>query len=521
MGITEKFKEMKINHFLKSSFIAITIILIISCSEDFLNQKPASTLTDLTYYKNVPELRTGLIACFGSLMTAFEVDIWGIEDVGSDDADKGSVNSDQYPLLEVSYSRQLSTNTWIYYFWWDVYQIIARCNLVIDKSTGTQGDPSEIEKIVDQAKYLRALCYYHLVTVFGDIPLPARFINPTEINMKRSPASDVYDLIISDLLDAANLPVVSEWNESGRVTSGAVYSLLGKVYLTLRRYDEANAAFHKVLVSNEYQLVPDYGFIFRHEGENCRESVFEIQQKKDMPGGNAGLWNAAFRIPRDIDAGGWGFDCPTVDLFNEFEKGDPRIIYTFIFPGDKFPGMEEGTVYNVENSFSPTGYNARKAWIPWSERIGYNWNDWDINYRYMRYAEVLLLYAESLNEVNKSDSARLLVNMVRARARNTPAIDPQRISCVHDLSHTGSLLPDVITNNQSDLRLAIWHEQRVELAIEGHRRSTLLRTVRFKTCMEKAKASQGCTVEPHELLLPIPYDEIAVSNGMLTQNPGY
>jgi hypothetical protein len=516
---------METKHFIKSLFIASAVILINSCSEDFLDQKPTSTLTDITYYKNVQELETGLIACFGSLMTAFEIDIFGIEDIGSDDAEKGSFNEDQYPLLDISFSRHLSTNGWVYGFWWDMYQLIARCNLVIDKSKGTQGDPAEIEKIVDQAKYLRALCYYHLVTVFGDIPLPTTFINPSDVDIKRSPASEVWDLIISDLKDATNLPTVSHWDESGRVTSGAVYSLLGKVYLTLKRYSEANSAFYKVVTSNEYQLVPDFGFIFRHEGENCSESIFEIQHKSDMPGGNTGNYSGAFRIPRDLDednyAGGWGFDCPTVDLFTEFETGDPRIIYTFMFPGDKFPGMGEGKIYTVENNFSPTGYNVRKGWITWSERVGYNWNDWDINYRYMRYAEVLLLYAESLNEVNKSDSARMLVNMVRTRARNTPTTDPQRISCAHDLSCTGTLLPDITSNDQSDLRLAIWHEQRVEFAVEGHRRGSLLLTDRFKTRMEKAKASQGCTIEPHELLLPIPYDEIAVSNGMLTQNPGY
>jgi hypothetical protein len=139
----------------------------------------------------------------------------------------------------------------------------------------------------------------------------------------------------------------------------------------------------------------------------------------------------------------------------------------------------------------------------------------------MRYAEVLLLYAESLNEVNKPDSARMLVNIVRERARNTPMTDPQRISCVWDLSHTGELLPDVTTNSQSELRQAIWHEQRVELAIEGHRRNMLLRTDRFKSRMETAKAYAGVIVETHELLLPIFQDEIARSDNVLTQNPGY
>jgi hypothetical protein len=190
-----------------------------------------------------------------------------------------------------------------------------------------------------------------------------------------------------------------------------------------------------------------------------------------------------------------------------------------MFKGDVFPmGNETYTVLNTE---SPTGYNSRKAWIPYAERENWGWWELDFNYRYMRYAEVLLLYAESLNEVNKQDSARLLVNMIRERARNIPTTDEQRISCAYPLPHPEDLLPEVTTNNQSELRQAIWHEQRVELATEGHRRDALLRTGRFKEYMEKAKAYAGVIVEQHEWLLPIPEQEITLSNGLLTQNPGY
>jgi hypothetical protein len=235
-----------------------------------------------------------------------------------------------------------------------------------------------------------------------------------------------------------------------------------------------------------------------------------------------GTASAPFRLPRDPDfaGNGWGYDCPTQDLLDEFEKGDPRIIYTFMFRGDVFP-KDESSTYTVKDSLSPTGYNARKAYIPFSERAGLSWSDWDINYRYLRYAEVLLLYAESLNEVGKSTEALQLLNQVRARARNTPSTDPQRILCVLDLSYTGELLPDVTTTDQSELRQAIWHEQRVELAIEGHRRNMLLRTGQFKDRMETAKAYAGIIIEPYAWLLPIPQQEIELTNNLLQQNPGY
>jgi hypothetical protein len=500
---------------------ATTALLIGSCSEDFLDHTPPSVFTTLNYYKNVDELETGLVACFSYLRAGIDADHWMIGDLNSDDADCGSNPGDQPELYDISYSRQKPSGTWIWYFWCDFYAVIARCNEVIDRSTGTQGDPAAIERIVDQAKYLRALCYYHLVTTYGDVPLVNRFLNPEELKLKRAPTSEIWTQIESDLKDATNLPASSEWNESGRVSSGAAYSLLGKVYLTQKKYAQANSAFNKVVSSNEYQLVSDFGLIFRHEGENCAESVFEIQHKVNIPDGNLGTSNSSWRMPRDYEANGWGFDTPTGDLFNEYESGDPRIIYTFIFPGDQFPAQEEGKTFTVECFESPTGYNARKAWVPWSERKDLGYWEIDYNYRYMRYAEVLLLYGESLNETNKPDSALILLNMVRARARSTPPTDPQRVTCAHDLSHTGDLLPDVTTYDQFDLRQAIWHEQRVELAIEGHRRNMLLRMGEFKERMEAAKAYAGVSVEAHELLFPIPQMEIEVTNGMITQNPGY
>lgn len=512
---------MKRYRIIKGLLGVVVLISLASCTEDFLNPKPASVITDVNYFKNVPELETGLVAAYGALgsFAGFEADHWIFGNVGSDDSEKGSDDSDIGEILEISYSRQTASNWVVWGLWSDCYLVIARCNEVIELSSGTQGDSIKIRNIVNQAKFIRALCYYHLVTSFGDVPLADRFIHPSELNLTRSPSSEVWKLIEEDLKDATSLPTASEWNESGRVTSGAAYSLLGKVYLTLGKYDLANNAFHHIVFSGEYKLMPDFGFIFTYDGENCKESVFEIQRKSHISGGNLGTYSGPLRMPRDMwDQ--WGFDCPTADLFNEFEEGDPRIIYTFIFKGDVFP-VDGASTYTVENTSSPSGYNSRKAWIPFEERVGLDWYEYDINYRYMRYSEVLLLYAESLNETNKPDSARMFVNMIRKRARETRVTDPQRISCAHDLTHAGETLPDITTNDRDALREAIWHEQRVELAMEGHRRNMLLRTKQFKVQMEKAKGDKGCTVEDYEWLLPIPYAEIQVSNYVLTQNPGY
>ena len=219
----------------------------------------------------------------------------------------------------------------------------------------------------------------------------------------------------------------------------------------------------------------------------------------------------------DERAGGWGFDIPTQDLVDEFEPGDPRLLYTVNFIGDVFP--TPSGEYEVQNDSSVTGYTTRKAWIPWEERNLDN--NYASNWRYCRYAEVLLFYAEALNETGHPEDAKIYLNKVRERARDTPRTDPQRISTVWDSTYTGELLPDVTTSDPDELRTAIWHEQRVELAQEGHRRWILLRTGRFKERMEAAKGAKDCTVEPHELLLPIPGIEVENSGGRITQNPGY
>jgi starch-binding outer membrane protein, SusD/RagB family len=513
--------------------LTVLTFISFSCKKDSLDQKPTSSITELTYYKNVNELETGLDACYAAFKTwmtwGFDITDWVFGDVGSDDADCGSLQTDQPDIFNISYSRQNSSNGWMIEGWMTYYIMIARCNQVIDKSPGAQSgkhvDSVLIERIVNQAKFLRAFSYYYLVTSFGDVPLVVNFLNPDEINLKRAPADDIWTQIEKDLTDAVNLPAKSEWNQSnnqsGRVTSGAAWSLLGKVYLTERKYDQANSAFSEVVNSGEYQLVNDFGKIFRKEGDNCEESVFELQTTNDVSlGGNLGTWNAAMRLPRDPGQG-YGFDCPTQDLLEEFElePGDPRIIYTFLFPGDVFP-MGTDT-YTAVNNYSPTGYNSRKVWVPWAEREGLGIGDWAYNYKFIRYAEVLLLYAESLNESNKPGEVLKLLNQVRTRARNTPTTDPQRIFCAYDLSHTGPILPDVTTTNYLDLQKAIWHEQRVELAIEGKRRNMLLRIGQFKDRMEAAKAYAGVIVEPHELLFPIPQQEIELSNHVLIQNPGY
>ncbi|MEP7111101.1 MAG: RagB/SusD family nutrient uptake outer membrane protein, partial [Ferruginibacter sp.] len=197
--------------------------------------------------------------------------------------------------------------------------------------------------------------------------------------------------------------------------------------------------------------------------------------------------------------------------------GDPRAIYSITFKGDVFPNG--ASTYTVSNPNSASGRANRKFFIVPAERTSPTIFDEAKSNHIIRYAEVVLLYAEALNENGKATEALTWLNKVRQRARTSPSNDPQRVSTTHDLSYTGQLLPDVTTTDQTTLRNAIWHEQRVELAMEGHRREYLVRTGRLSQRMAIAK-SIG-TFDDKYTLLPIPLSDIDLSNGQITQNSGY
>jgi hypothetical protein len=189
-----------------------------------------------------------------------------------------------------------------------------------------------------------------------------------------------------------------------------------------------------------------------------------------------------------------------------------------LFSGDVLPNGTSN--YTVVNLGTAGGRANRKFFILPSEKVAIAGSiDEAKSNHIIRYAEVLLLYAEALNENGKATEALTWLNKVRGRARTTPANDPQRISTVYDLSYTGTLLPDVTTTDKTALRNAIWHEQRVELAMEGHRREYLTRTDRLAQRMAAAK--NIAVFDDKYTLLPIPQSEIDLSHGQLKQNNGY
>ena len=519
--------NMKKN-FLTKVVLAVFALSNVSCKKDLLNQPPSGVQTDVSYFKTADDLNKTLTAAYNYLQQptfpSYETAVWAIGDVGSDDALKGSGGS-AFPIpgiSEFSLNQQTTTNNLIKTYWSNMYNLIAACNLVLDKQTVVTGDATTIKNIVKQAEFLRAFGYYELVKYFGDVPMPLTYLDPAKVNLARTPKAQVWAQIEKDLADASALPTKTQWGAAndGRATSGAANALLGKVYMFEKKYPEAEAALKKVIDENTYSLLADYGGIFRKTGDNNNaESIFDIKHKANsgaFPG--EGSFNYAFQQPTDAPIGGFGQNEPSQDLQTEFEKGDPRAIYTILFKGDVVPN---GTsTYTVNNTGTTGGRANRKFYIAPGEKVAVAGAiDEAKSNHIVRYAEVLLLYAEVLNENGKPAEALTWLNKVRQRARTTPANDPQRVSTIYDLSYTGTLLPDVTTTDKTALRNAIWHEQRVELAMEGHRREYLTRQGRLAQRMAAAK---GIAVfEDKFTLLPIPQSDIDLSNGQLTQNSGY
>ncbi|HZK95122.1 MAG TPA: RagB/SusD family nutrient uptake outer membrane protein [Prolixibacteraceae bacterium] len=508
----------------------ITIFLIVLLSsfifscKDYLDRPPYGVLTNDNFYQNPDQLLQALTDAYNTVgYYDFEMALFGFGDIMTDDALKGGTSDgDQRAMFDLSYFIALPSNALDLSLWKQCYQAIYKCNLVIEKAVKVESlNPVLVKRIVAEAKFMRGLYYYHLASTFGGLPLVTKPLDPSEMTVVRSTADETWNQIEKDFSEAANeLPLKSGYTsaDNGRATSGAANAMLAKTYLIRQKYAEAEAALKKVVSSGEYSLVNDFGKIWTKEFENSSESVFEIQHLATKTGWTDTEGTVINIFCTSRNNGGWGFQCPTEDLNQEFEPGDPRRIYTFTQTGDVFGGNDR-----ENNSLSPTGFYNRKVRLGKDEQ---NWNsgsDQPYNVRYLRYADVLLLYAEVLNENGKQQEALIYLNMIRDRARASNPVDPRRIFQVEQIIVD---LPVIVSTDKNELRKKIWHERRVELACEYHRRVDLIRQKRYGDIMrayaQKWDTDKGRNFnDSYHYLCPIPQEEIDRSNLSISQNAGY
>ena len=374
----------------------------------------------------------------------------------------------------------------------------------LDIVAGMNIDQSLKNRCLGEAKFLRAHYYFILVRLFGGVPLLTE-PQTSEDDLKpfRASKEEIYKLIEDDLKEAINLlPDKSSYSASdlGRASKGAAMGLLAKVYLTQRKEYAEIVRLCEEIQKLGYRLNDDYSDNFNPNKKNGPESLFEVQYYGKTnydfwSNENQSSWLSAFTGPRNSDmvAGGYGWTQPTAEFVSQYEEGDNRKDKTILYLGcPDFDGKQ------YQSSYSTTGYNLRKFLVPKSISMDYNTSP--ANFVVLRYADVLLMKAEALNEQALTTDAEAPLYEVRKRAGLTNRADIEGLT-------------------QDQMREKIIQERRIELAFEGDRWFDLVRlkdnyALKFLHSIGKTNAA-----EKH-LLMPIPLKEIE-ANGNLKQNPGY
>ncbi|HTF29119.1 MAG TPA: RagB/SusD family nutrient uptake outer membrane protein [Flavitalea sp.] len=462
---------------MKKLYFILVIAVFTGCSKDFINLVPISDQSIEGFYKSETDISQAVIGVYDGLQGLYSGNFAYFMEVPSDNSfnsnttGNGGANAD-FDNFTLASSNFILNDTWN-----ACYKDIQRCNIILNRINGVTMNEQLKSYRTGEVKFIRAILYFNMVRIWGDVPLIVEEIDdPFEaFDHVRDPTDKVYAQIIKDLEEAiAVLP--GKWpaaNDLGRVTQGAAITLLGKVYLTRKDYAGADLQLEKVISSGTYKLVSDFAKVFGVENENNIESIFEVQYKSDAfgeGGGDGGLY-----------ASGDGNNWPSANMINLFRNNndaryDASIDTTFNFP--KFAKLK--AVRGADGSFGS-------------------------NFMVLRYADVLLMAAESLNEISyDKGNAFNYLNQVRQRA-GAPV-------------YNQSSLPD-----QQSFRAAIELERRLELAFENHRWFDLLRTGRALQVMSTAVGGSAfpINIKPYQLLFPIPLEQVDASGGKIKQNPEY
>lgn len=427
----------------------------------------------------------------------------------------GDLNITQYSF-EVNYDT-----------WWHHWRGIYRANQVLAKVPGINMDENLKARYLGEAKFLRALYYYNLVTIWGNIPL---ILEPSQPADKPSqvPQEQVWSQIEKDLTEAAAvLPETYTGEEVGRATKGAAYGLLGRAHLQQLEYQQAVDALAWLITgpgTNLYGLTSNFGDNFKHTTENNMESVFEVQFKmrpensgEDGPMSNVGTSRPPFFAPP-----GHGFNDANMHrwVVHEFLREqtasgerDPRLAYTALYDSTDERGPDFTMVYG--STFTSKNYDPaiqNRVWYRKYLDDYFRINEFEvfnspINFRIIRYADVLLMYAEALNGLNRTSEAYPYVDEVRQRA----GLDPLSIA-----------RPGL---NQAQFLQQLEHERIMELTGESLRWNDLARWGYFddpvKLGILKARDPEfNNFIIGRNKYMPIPQSELDI-NPNLVQNEGW
>lgn len=391
----------------------------------------------------------------------------------------------------------------LYYFWQKVYQGIGNANIAIryiDKGPAGQAVKT---RLLGEAKFLRAMGYFYLVQLWGDVPMPTDEVNIAndDNGYPRTAAADVYKLIVRDLQYAAeNLPDKSKMDK-GRTNKQAAQALLGKVFLTLKEYANAKAALEPLMTTNETRLMDNFGDLFKNDEstENNIESLFEFQYSTETGQTQnfseiLGSWNLTGTQP----GGGGQVALPTAYAANIYPVADSfrkaATLRSVYYDANGKPGLNDW--------WRDVGKPHLKKY---EQKANQNSNVSSRNIYYLRYADALLMYAEALNELGQTAQALPYINQVRKRAK------------VDELEKVIGGVP-----SQQQFRDSLLTERMKELMFEGWRLFDLKRWGLLvpRTKLYNVEATNNIETPKH-LLYPIPYREMIANKAITTQNPGY
>jgi len=475
-----------------------TIIVFQGCKKSFLDVNPAGKVAASQFWQTQADATAAVGAMYANLheWTNIAFAPIAVESMGSDDVEKGSSPTDASFMNDFHNFSANSGEGQISDFWGGEYKTINFANQVLDNVPAINMDASLKARYLAEAKFIRAYAYFRLVRAFGGVPLRLHVPkNASEYNIPRSTKAQVWTAIETDLTDAAAiLPQSYGTADIGRATKGAALALHAKAAMYQQKWSDVLNYTNQVMALG-YSLFPNYEQLFRTNNKNNSESIFEIQNML-IPNNSAASSSQYSQVQgvRGSTGGGWGFNVPSADLAAAYEAGDPRRDATIIFRGETTP---EGDV--IPASGDNPMYN-QKSYVPFSLYVsGFN-EGCQQDKIVIRYAEVLLMNAEANNELGNNAAALASLEMVRARAR----------------AGNNAILPAVTTTDQTTLRNAIWFERRVEFAMEFDRYFDVIRQGRGTAIF----GSRGWKAGKNEVW-PIPQNEIDLSVGVLTQNPGY
>lgn len=467
-------------------------ILLVSCTatgcSSFVDITPQHVIPVGNYYKTEADIRATLTGAYGNLRDIYN-GFWIHFELPSDNTQVFTENEGSYGEFDWLTFRSTGGVSGP---WNQAYRTIASANIILDRIDGVTITDELKKQYTGEAKFLRALMYFNLVRLFGDVPLVLKELLTEEeaYTYRRTPAEQVYAQIEKDLLDAiAMLPPKFTGVNVGRATSGAARSLLGKAYLQQKKWEAAEAILAEVI--NAYTFEPDLTKLFGPANDNNSEVIFSIQ----YVAGGIGLGNSfahAFAPQKSgtsvVSLGAFSNNMGTQDLYDAFEAADLRkTAYIGVF--------KDGT--------NPKIYYWSKKFVNNVSVLNDGGNDWPV----IRYADVLLMYAEALNQNNKTEEALTFISKTRVRAKLTPL--------------TGL--------SKADTQLALEKERRLELCYEGHRWHDLIRWGKEVSTMEAFQTKyrpidprlSNMSITADRKLMPVPFREINLNPLLLPQNSGY